>query len=382
MKFFVLPLLLMLGLTSCKEEVEPLTNCGDTESYCLECIEELGQSESRGLLFSDNSLVLGGSAKLGESGAVQNYIFKYDFSNDLRWKESIDSESDEEFQDIAEGNQYWYLAGGEQYRVDAFYGFVYRIEKTSFDSKKEFFSGEGDAQFNAVLPTDDGFYAAGWSQEFAELKQLYLKRVGANGEELMEDYVGGSGTESAVDLLAIGSDLYVLGYTYSIGSGDRDHYLLKYTNDELQWAKTYGSSAYEEPQNIIATTDGNLLIAGHSAQFDSDHDAHCIKLDLEGNLIWEKWIGGDEHDGCEAVLESEAGNYLFVARSESFSEHSAVYVFELSPSGDLIREKVISQDGLAEAYDIVEGLYQYHLSGKKIVNGETKTMVIHLNKEF
>jgi len=372
----------LLSFASCNKAPEPLTNCGDTQGYCLECADELGTSSSRGLLFSDNSLVLSGSASKGAGSADQGFILKYDFTTDLRWKESIDAEGDEDVYDFAEDDRYWYLAGGEQLRIDFFYGFVYRIEKTSFDITKEFFSGEGEAQFNAVLPTEDGFYAAGWSRGLGENRDLFLKKVSASGEELLEEYVGGSEVESAVDLVAVGNDLYVLGFTYSFGEGDREYYLLKYTNDELVWAKTYGSPAYEEPQNIIATSDGNLLIAGHSTEFDADHDAHCLKLDLEGNVIWEKWIGGDQHDGCEGLLETGEGNYIFVARSESFSEKSAVYLFELNPNGDLLREKVISSSDLVEAYDIVEGPFQYHLSGRKIVDGEDRTMVLHLNKDF
>ena len=71
----------------------------------------------------------------------------------------------------------------------------------------------------------------------------------------------------------------------------------------LVWSKTYGGSLEENTNSIVATSDGGMLILGHTASNDGDivkshsfTDILLTKLDAEGNLIWTKTIGGSLND--------------------------------------------------------------------------------------
>jgi len=104
--------------------------------------------------------------------------------------------------------------------------------------------------------------------------------------------------------------LYVLGYTYAGANGDRDFWLIKMNiNLDSVYSKTYGCSTYDEPDDILVTSDNYLLMAGHTTVTDPLHNGRLYKTDLQGNVIFEKEYGGDMHDGFQCVTELPNGNY-------------------------------------------------------------------------
>lgn len=371
---FLIPFLFI----SCKKVGGPsIAMCGNTEDYCLEEPALFENGVSRACLYTDGELVISGYRTDGGIGGQNMFLLGYDLNRGIQWEEAYDSEGDERIFGIHEDADYWYLAGINQYRIDDLSAIVYKIKKSDLSADQNTTRGMGDAQFNGVAVTEDGYMAVGRTDDFIDQQLLVSKRT-HSGEGSFQHYLGGSESESAVDVIALNGAYYIYGFTYSFGEGDREHWLVKYENDTVAWTKTYGSPEYEEPQELIATSDGNLLLVGHSAQFDPLQDAHVIKVDLDGNVIWEKWFGGDVHDGCEAVLENEDGNYMVVVRSERYTQSSSIYLMELSPDGELLREKVIDNEGYNEAYSIAEGPYHYHLTGQS----EKGLIVVHLNKDF
>ena len=43
-----------------------------------------------------------------------------------------------------------------------------------------------------------------------------------------------------------------------------------------------------------------------------------IKLDNNGNLLWEKSFGGNGYDGVQAVIENSYGNIMILGQTNSF----------------------------------------------------------------
>jgi hypothetical protein len=104
--------------------------------------------------------------------------------------------------------------------------------------------------------------------------------------------------------------LYVLAYTYAGGHGDRDFWLIKMNgNLDSIYSKTYGCSTYDEPDDILVSSDNYLLMAGHTTVSDPLHNGRLYKTDLQGNIIFEKEYGADMHDGFQCVTELPNGSY-------------------------------------------------------------------------
>jgi len=96
------------------------------------------------------------------------------------------------------------------------------------------------------------------------------------------------------------------------------------------WDKTIGGSNGDIPKKIIQTNDGNILIAGVSGSNISpdksenakgtsplSHDYWLVKLDPNGNKIWDKTIGGELNEVLTDVIQLPNGNYMVSGYSYS-----------------------------------------------------------------
>ncbi len=109
--------------------------------------------------------------------------------------------------------------------------------------------------------------------------------------------------------------------------GDSDYWITCLDiNGNVMWDKTIGGVAKEEGIAITKTSSGNLLIGGISRSNSSfekeenskgDYDLWPVCIDTNGNIKWQKTIGGSLSDGMQAVLEISPSNYILCGNSES-----------------------------------------------------------------
>jgi hypothetical protein len=94
---------------------------------------------------------------------------------------------------------------------------------------------------------------------------------------------------------------------------------------DTMWTKSIGGSFADVANSVKQTPDGGYVIAGYSGSNDYDVSNHngctsnndpcfdvwVIKLDANGNLLWEKSLGGEEFDSAfEVQLTSDGGSVL------------------------------------------------------------------------
>ena len=138
---------------------------------------------------------------------------------------------------------------------------------------------------------------------------------------------GGSGEDTAQSVIQTSDGGYaVLGYTNST-DGDltektlnvNDYWLLKLdVEGNLQWNRTYGGSKDDRGQSVIQTTDGGYAIVGYAMSDDGDgsnnegfHDNWILRLDASGNILWEKSFGFSGHDHSYDVVQTSDGGFFF-----------------------------------------------------------------------
>ncbi|MCB0399717.1 MAG: hypothetical protein KDD26_08885 [Winogradskyella sp.] len=138
--------------------------------------------------------------------------------------------------------------------------------------------------------------------------------------------LGGTKNDSAQSVVATSDGGYaILGYTQSNDNDitDKqdesfDYWVLKFdANDQLQWQKTYGGSLDDRGNDIIQTSDGGYAILGYSSSTDGDtsgnaglQDYWLVKLNLDGNISWEKSFGYQGADSGIAMIETNDQGFL------------------------------------------------------------------------
>ena len=104
-----------------------------------------------------------------------------------------------------------------------------------------------------------------------------------------------------------------------------DYFVAKVSaSNVLLWQKTYGGSGHETPNKILNTSDGGFLLLGYSNSSDGDvsgnkgwDDCWLLKLDENGNILWDRNFGGTSRDLGNNILPTKDGGFLIAATSKS-----------------------------------------------------------------
>ena len=128
------------------------------------------------------------------------------------------------------------------------------------------------------------------------------------------------------------------GSTNSFGSGNSDCWVIKLNAAaKIEWQKAYGGPNAEWGYSIQQTSDDGFVLAGCTASFGAGGwDAWVIKLDLNGNVSWQKAYGGPKDEIIESVLQTFDGGFILAGRSDSFSGSTfEMWLVKLNPAGDV-----------------------------------------------
>lgn len=134
---------------------------------------------------------------------------------------------------------------------------------------------------------------------------------------------GGAGVEWAYDIEATADGGFVIagsaGYTVdgdvSEGFGSLDFWIIKISSDgELQWEKSLGGNGYDVASSIKQTPDGGYIVTGtttsnnhHVSGNHGAKDYWVVKLAFDGAIEWQQCYGGpgdDEPIEIEVIANS------------------------------------------------------------------------------
>lgn len=181
-------------------------------------------------------------------------------------------------------------------------------------------SDDGDVTENH--PADNG----------SNTYDYWITRLDTSGNLLWQKSFGGSDDDEAISIQQISDGNFIVaGYSES-NDGDvsdnyglRDFWVIKIdTAGSLLWQKSLGGSEYEVAFSIRQTTDGGFIIAGYTSSEDGQvsdnqggYDIWIVKLNMSGNLVWQKCLGGTGYDSAHSIRETTDGGYIIAGNSTS-----------------------------------------------------------------
>jgi len=178
------------------------------------------------------------------------------------------------------------------------------------------FEGPNYGAFLGVTLTEDGNILAVGATNHLHMPPysgdaLFIKMT-LDGNVIWERTWGGDGYDQADSVVpAADGGYYIFGETDSYGTGNRDFFLLKITEDgNEEWFKTYGGARREWPYGMLRLLNGELLFYGFTESVGGGRDEYAIRVAQDGAIIWEYSV---ENPGEELVLdaiETPEGNLI------------------------------------------------------------------------
>jgi uncharacterized repeat protein (TIGR01451 family) len=144
-------------------------------------------------------------------------------------------------------------------------------------------------------------------------------------------YGGTGGDRASAIVRTVDNGFLIVGYTSSNNGdvtgnhGGRDGWVIKISAaGNLQWQKAFGGIGDDEFKAVTATSDGHYVLLGNTSSNDGDvsgnhgdYDLWVVKIDRNGNLLWQKTLGGSRGESAGNIREFSDGTLAIIGTTNS-----------------------------------------------------------------
>jgi uncharacterized delta-60 repeat protein len=230
-------------------------------------------------------------------------------------------------------------------------------------------SAAADSGYDIVVDGLNNIYLAGssyatWSsplRSYSTGSDGFVAKLNAGGSLVWNTFLGGSSTDSgsSIDIDASGN-VYVGGSSLGTwgapvrahSGGYYDAYAAKLNNGgTLLWNTFLGGGLYDVGYVIRVDSSGNVFVGGYSESswglpirpHTNSSDAYVAKLDTNGTLQWNTYLGGSTQENCTSITFDSSGNIIIGGRSAEWgtpiNSHAGfhdAFAAKLTTGGSLI----------------------------------------------
>lgn len=211
------------------------------------------------------------------------------------------------------------------------------------------------------------------------LNDVAWQRVlgGLNSEYVTETFNSGSAASDKILAQDDSLNIYLLTGSLSGIGGDKnsphvgnilkpDYWLVKMdANGAVLWEKNYGGQNMDMPVSVLVDTIRRFIylvgvskspVSGQKTQpVIGKEDVWVLKLDWNGNIIWDRVFGGPEEDSPQAAVIMANGNLMLTCFSLSYMGGGDItqtgflyagnmWLFTIDQAGNLIWDRWLGND--------------------------------------
>ena len=300
-------------------------------------------------------------AVIGGGSTYDFWVLKLDATGNIVWQNTIGGTDDDRLKQIIQTSDGGYILGGESEseisadKSDPLIGaddlWIIKINETGILMWQKTIGGVASDRLSDIKQTPDGGYivasysTSGISGNKTESSNgfydYWILKLNSIGNIIWQNTIGGINYDEARSIELTTDGGYIIGgISDSEISGDKteDHYegedddaydiwLVKINSvGNVVWDNTIGGIGEDEMRSMKQTADNGFIIAARSyASFSGDKvesnigegDGWLIKLNEEGDVIWQNTIGGYSFDGIRDIDITSDGGYILGMFSRS-----------------------------------------------------------------
>ena len=327
------------------------------------------------------------------------WLLKFNVENELQWQKTYGGSADERGNDIIQTQDGGYAVLGFSFSSDgdvtANAGlqdyWLAKLDASGTISWQKSFGYQGSDSGISVIQTNDQGYlitgvlditASGGEGNTSRNSNrhaggdYWALKLNSSGDIEWSKYFGGNFTDTPENVIQTedngfiivgGSDSNDTDISSNIGTYDFWVIRISYTG-HLVWEKSFGGDQIDEARAIVKSSDGNYMIAGDTRSNDNDisnligaADLWLIKISPNGDLLWEKTIGGTNFDVARAMVKTQDNGFLLAGSSRSddvdVSENKGqndAWALKVDGQGNLQWETTIGGSNIDFGYSIAE----------------------------
>ena len=172
---------------------------------------------------------------------------------------------------------------------------------------------------------------------------------------------------------------------------------------EVIWQRDIKSSTQDFLSQVTTTIDQQYLITGSSIQSDkiqqnnrqnNGYDFHLVKVNQQGEQVFEKYFSGNNHDYLSATVTTQDGGFLLAGTSYSgkgldkkddSKGGSDIWLIRINEFGDELWQKTLGSSSDEEAKAVIQTTDQGFIMAGNIQNspkghGSKDVWVVKLDK--
>ncbi|MBN8676665.1 MAG: T9SS type A sorting domain-containing protein [Chitinophagales bacterium] len=252
----------------------------------------------------------------------------------------------------------------------------------SIQWQRGFGGSQPDEATTIRLTSDSCYFVAGFALSNngnitgnKGITDFWVIKLNSAGDLLWQKSLGGTNDDRCYSASPTTDGGYILvgetssnNLNVSGNHGDVDCWVVKLDpNGNIQWQKCLGGSYWDEASCVQQTTDGGYIVVGRAGSTDGDITGHhgsfdfwAVKLNSNGQIIWQNALGGSLLDIAYSVKQTLDGGYILVGESNSTNGDCSglhgstdLWVVKLTPEGNLEWQKMLGSTSLDWAVDVL-----------------------------
>jgi len=281
---------------------------------------------------SDSSYVLLANTESKGEGKKNAWLIKTDNYGNTTWDGTFGGDSKYDATSFITTSDGGYLiAGKENQKLN-----LIKIDEDGEEEWNEKYGNTDDAT-TSLVEIDDNNYIIVYNTTVKNKKYSRILRIDESGKKKWEKAIDKK-SENAVSSIIVNDegDYLITGKIFS--KDNSDILVVKLDENGKQiWKKTFGGKKDDFSNSIIATNDGDYIItAVTSSKGKGKTDAWIIKVDSEGNKVWDKTYGGKKNDALYSCVETDEG-YVFAG--ETTKKQLDAWILSIDTDGEKMWSK-------------------------------------------
>jgi uncharacterized repeat protein (TIGR01451 family) len=362
------------------------------KSFLGQCFYDAKPTSDNGyiLVGSDTNYLFDKTAIIKKVLGQYSWIVKLDNNGNTIWNKSIQGYASG-LTSVVQASDGGFVATGFGEQLVPLYD-TSRVQILKYSSSgnllwQKFYGGTADDVAYSIIKTNNtGYLVAGFANSnngdvagnhSPGIADAWLIKTDMNGNIVWKKCFGGTSYDTAFAAVQAPDKSFVVVGASSSNNGDlsgnnglSDAWIFKIDSlGNLQWQRNYGGAGFDAFRGIVVNADGTFTVAGATTSPTATSngnkgktDVWVAKISANGDLIWSKGFGGEEHEMGLSIVPTQDNSYLINGFTESNNADvngnnglSDMWLIKISDGGNLVWQKCVGTNkneiGMAVIYN-------------------------------